>query len=381
MFDFTRRSFIKSAAAAGAGMVLTSAFNVPGAFAAGEKNKDASSQKVSQKRVLGKGDYSLEVSPLGFGVMGMTYNRGPVPDRKHLTDLLHMAVDRGVTLFDTAEVYGPHTNEILAGEALSPFKDRIHVTTKFGHDIVNGVYNYGSLNSRPEQIRKVAEESLKRLKLERIDLFYQHRFDPRVPAEDVAGTVKDLIKEGKVKCFGMCEVSPDIIRKAHAEQPVTAIQSEYHLMHRDVEKNGVLAVCRELGIGFVPYSPINRGFLGGCINEYTVFDKKNDNRATLPRFTPEAIRANLRIVNALQEFGRTRGMTSAQAALGWLLQKDETIVPIPGTTKAAHFEENMRTLDFSCPGEDWLKLEETIAAIPVMGDRYNAEQQRQVETK
>ena len=216
------------------------------------------------------------------------------------------------------------------------------------------------------------------MRVDCLSMFYQHRFDPNVPVEEVAGTIGDLISEGKVLHWGMCEVSADTIRKAHAVCPLTAIQSEYHLMHRLVEENGVLDTCRELGIGFVPYSPMNRGFLGGCINEYTRFDPDNDNRPTLPRFTPEAIRSNTRIVNVLQAFGRTRGMTSAQVALGWLLQKAPWIVPIPGTTKLAHLEENLRTLDFSLPEADWKELEEATSVIPVVGDRYNAAQQKQV---
>lgn len=219
---------------------------------------------------------------------------------------------------------------------------------------------------------------MRRLRVDCLSMFYQHRFDPNVPVEEVAGTIGDLISEGKVLHWGMCEVSADTIRKAHAVCPLTAIQSEYHLMHRLVEENGVLDTCRELGIGFVPYSPMNRGFLGGCINEYTRFDPDNDNRPTLPRFTPEAIRSNTRIVNVLQAFGRTRGMTSAQVALGWLLQKAPWIVPIPGTTKLAHLEENLRTLDFSLPEADWKELEEATSVIPVVGDRYNAAQQKQV---
>lgn len=210
--------------------------------------------------------------------------------------------------------------------------------------------------------------------MDAIELFYQHRFDPKVPVEDVAGTISELIKEGKVRRWGMCEVTPDTIRKANAVQPLTAIQSEYHLMHRDVENNGVLDICRELGIGFVAYSPLNRGFLGGCINEYTQFDPDNDNRQTLPRFTPEAMRANTRIVNVLQQFGRKRGMTSSQVALAWLLQKASYIVPIPGTTKLTHLEENLRALDFSCLPQEWAELETAVAAIPVTGARYNAEQ-------
>ena len=210
-------------------------------------------------------------------------------------------------------------------------------------------------------------------------MFYQHRFDRNTPVEDVAGTIQDLMKEGKVQHWGMCEVSADTIRRAHAVCPLTAIQSEYHLMHRAVEDNGVLDVCRELGIGFVPYSPLNRGFLGGDLNEYTRFDPDNDNRNTLPRFTPEAMRANYRIVNVLQRFGRERGMTSAQLALGWLLHKAPWIVPIPGTTKLSHLEENLRSLDFVLTADEWNELETEVSEIPVTGDRYNAEQQRQVQ--
>lgn len=332
---------------------------------------------VSTHRVLGSGENALEVSALGLGLMGMTYNRSQHPDKNQCIRLIHQAVDRGVTLFDTAIIYGPLNNELLAGEALASFKGQVNVTTKFGHEVIDGKAT-GRQDSRPATIRRYCEDSLKRLRIDCISLFYQHRFDPTVPVEDVAGTISDLIKEGKVLHWGMCEVSADTIRKAHAVCPLTAIQSEYHLMHRLVEENGVLDVCQELGIGFVPYSPMNRGFLGGCINEYTRFDTQNDNRQTLPRFTPEAIRSNLRIVNELQQFGRTRGMTSSQVALGWLLQKSPSVVPIPGTTKLAHLEENLRTLDFELRSEEWMELENTVAKIPIIGDRYNKEQQKQV---
>lgn len=332
---------------------------------------------VSTHRVLGSGENALEVSALGLGLMSMTYNRSQHPDKNQCIRLIHQAVDRGVTLFDTAIIYGPLNNELLAGEALAPFKGQVNVTTKFGHEVIDGKAT-GRQDSRPATIRRYCEDSLKRLRIDCISLFYQHRFDPTVPVEDVAGTISDLIKEGKVLHWGMCEVSADTIRKAHAVCPLTAIQSEYHLMHRLVEENGVLDVCQELGIGFVPYSPLNRGFLGGCINEYTRFDTQNDNRQTLPRFTPEAIRSNLRIVNELQQFGRTRGMTSSQVALGWLLQKSPSVVPIPGTTKLAHLEENLRTLDFELRPEEWMELENTVATIPIIGDRYNKEQQKQV---
>lgn len=375
-----RRGFLKTAALAGAALAMPAGLDnvfatVPVRNEAPDNGSDVA--RITGLRVLGSGVAAMEVSALGFGVMGMTYNRSQHPGRKACIRLLHEAVERGVTLFDTAIIYGPLTNELLAGEALSGFKGRINVTTKFGHEVINGK-GTGRQDSRPATIRRYCEESLRRLRTDSIPLFYQHRFDPNVPIEEVAGTIADLIKEGKVQRWGLCEVSPETIRKAHAVQPLTAIQSEYHLMHRAVEENGVLETCRELGIGFVPYSPINRGFMGGCINEYTEFDPNNDNRQTLPRFMPEAIRANTRIVAALQRFGRERGMTSAQVALAWLLQKAPWIVPIPGTTKLAHLEENLRALEYIVTSEEWKELENTIVAIPVMGDRYNAEQQKQV---
>lgn len=309
--------------------------------------------------------------------MGMNYNRSQSPNRQQCIDLIHEAVDRGITLFDTAIIYGPLINEELAGEALAPFKGKIAVTTKFGHEVIDGKAT-GRQDSRPETIKRYCDESLRRLKVDCIELFYQHRIDRNVPIEEVAEAIQDLIRAGKVKRWGLCEVNADTIRRAHAVQPLTAVQSEYHLMFRDVETNGVLDTCRQLGIGFVPYSPINRGFLGGNINEYTVFDPANDNRQTLPRFTPEAIRANTRIVNALQQFGRSRGMTSAQVALSWLLAKEPFIVPIPGTTKISHLEENIRATQMPLSASDITELENTLSSIPIVGDRYPAEQQRQV---
>lgn len=375
-----RRDFLKNAALLGA------AACVPTVMAQGcteQKTKITSIEDskggmafISQRRTLGKGAAAMEVSALGFGVMGMNYHRGSHPDKKAMIKLAHQVVERGVTLFDTAETYGPFTNEELMGEALSQFKEKIDITTKFGFNYENNKVT--GLNSRPERIREMVETSLKRLKIDVIELLYQHRFDPNVPIEDVAGTVKDLIAEGKVKHFGLCEVGAETIRKAHAVLPVTAIQSEYHLMWREVEKE-VLPVCEELGIGFVPYSPINRGFLTGAINEYTSFNSGNDNRNILPRFTPEAIRANLRIVEELNKFGRTRGMTIAQVALGWLLQKATYIVPIPGTTKLSHLEENLRTVEFTLSQQDWNELETAVANIPIVGDRYPASEQSQVQ--
>lgn len=377
--DFSRRGFLKTLGLAGAALAIEPAFNkaqAATAIAEGRRSQDYNGSLPH--RTLGTGNAAFEVSALGFGVMGMTYNRSQHPDKKQCASLLRKAVESGVTLFDTAIIYGPLTNENLVGEALSEFKGRINVTTKFGHEVINGK-GTGRLDSSRKTVRRYCEDSLRRLRLEALPMFYQHRADPNTTAEEVAQTIAELMKEGKVLHWGMCEVSAETIRKAHNICPLTAIQSEYHLMHRDVETNGVLDTCRELGIGFVPYSPINRGFLGGCVNEYTVFDPDNDNRQTLPRFQPEAMRANTRIVNVLQQFGCTRGMTSAQVALGWLLQKAPWIVPIPGTTKLSHLEENLRSLDFRLSTEEWSELETAVAAIPVVGSRYNAEQQRQVE--
>lgn len=374
----TRRGFLKALGLAGAAMAIGPAFNkVHAAASVAEGHRRSSGSSSMPHRTLGTGNAALEVSALGFGVMGMTYNRSQHPDKKSCIRLLHEAVDRGVTLFDTAIVYGPLTNENLAGEALSEFKGRISVTTKFGHEVINGK-GTGRQDSSRKTVRRYCEESLRRLRLDSLPMFYQHRADPDTAPEEVAQTIAELMSEGKVQHWGMCEVSADTIRRAHAVCPLTAVQSEYHLMHRLVEENGVLGVCRELGIGFVPYSPLNRGFLGGCINEYTVFDRNNDNRHTLPRFQSDTIRANTRIVNILQDFGRTRGMTSSQVALGWLLQKAPWIVPIPGTTKLSHLEENLRTFDFDVSPGEWRELETAVAEIPVIGDRYNAEQQKQV---
>lgn len=376
--QFSRRSFLKTLGLASAAMAIEPTLNkIQAATSMVQRLTRNSDNGALPYRTLGTGNAALEVSALGFGVMGMTYNRSQHPDRKACVRLLHGAVDRGITLFDTAIIYGPLTNEILAGEALSEFKGKINVSTKFGHEVIDGK-GTGRQDSSRKTVRQYCEDSLKRLKLESLPMFYQHRADTQTPPEEVADTIAELIKEGKVQHWGMCEVSADTIRKAHAVCPLTAIQSEYHLMHRLVEENGVLDTCKELGIGFVPYSPLNRGFLGGCINEYTVFDRNTDNRHTLPRFQPDTIRANMRIVNILQDFGRTRGMTSSQVALGWLLQKAPWIVPIPGTTKLSHLEENLRTFDFEVSPEEWHKLETAVEAIPVMGNRYNAEQQKQV---
>lgn len=377
--SITRRGFLKTAAAIGAALTVIPALNK--VQAAGDalkgRNVTAIRRNGIEYRTLGTGRAAMTVSALGFGCMGMNYNRSRSPDKKECIRIIREAADRGVTLFDTAIIYGPLRNEILAGEALAPYRGQVNLTTKFGHEVIDGRAT-GRQDSSRETVRRYCEESLRRLRLDTIPLFYQHRFDRNTPIEEVADTISGLIREGKVQRWGLCEVSADTIRRAHAICPLTAIQSEYHLMHRLVEENGVLDTCRELGIGFVPYSPLNRGFLGGCINEYTRFDVTNDNRHTLPRFQPDAIRANTRIVSILQQWGRTRGMTSSQAALGWLLHKAPWIVPIPGTTKESHLMENLLTLSFSVSDEDWTSLEADVAAVEVVGDRYNAEQQKQV---
>ncbi|MDH6250291.1 aryl-alcohol dehydrogenase-like predicted oxidoreductase [Chryseobacterium sp. H1D6B] len=375
---YNRRDFIKNTAVLGAAACVPSIL-----VQACTEEKKTNSDKINDvmpvitsQRSLGSGKYEMEIAALGFGFMGMNYHRGIHPDKNTLIKLAHQAVERGITLFDTAETYGPFINEELAGEALAPFKNKISISTKFGFNYEGNKVT--GVNSRPERIREMVEASLKRLKIDVIELLYQHRLDPDVPIEEVAGTIKDLIAEGKVKRFGLCEIGAGTIRRAHSVQPVTAVQSEYHLMWREPEKE-IFPVCKELGIGFVPYSPLNRGFLTGSINEYTRFDSGNDNRTILPRFTPEAIRANLRIVEELNKFGKERGITASQTALGWLLQKAPWIVPIPGTTKLSHLEENLRTADFLFTQKEWNELETAVASIPIAGDRYPASEQKQVE--
>jgi len=342
------------------------------------ESKDSSGEPIlTKQRTLGSGKSSLDVSALGLGCMGMSYHRGPAPNRNEMLALLRRAVELGVTFFDTAEVYGPFANEELVGEALSPFRGKVVIGTKFGHRIVNGEVQAGSMNSRPEHIREVAEQSLKRLRIESIDLFYQHRFDPNVPIEDVAGTVKDLIREGKVRHFGLCEVGVQTIRRAHAVQPLTAVQSEYSLMWRNPEKE-VFPVLEELGIGFVPYSPLGRGYLTGVLNEHTQFDSSNDNRATLPRFKAEAMKANRPLVDLLNKFGQSKGATSAQVALAWLLAQRRWIVPIPGTTKLEHLEEYLRSDRLQLTRDELGHLDDLVSGIRLQGDRYPAEEEKRV---
>ena len=312
------------------------------------------------------GNNGLTVSAIGLGCMGLNYHRGPAPDHNKMIALVRAAVERGVTFFDTAEVYGPFTNEELVGEGLEPFRKDVVIATKFGYDLGPG--GSGGLNSRPERIRQVAEDSLKRLRVDAIDLFYQHRGDPDVPIEEVAAAVKDLIAAGKVKHFGLSEPSAHTIRRAHAVQPVTAVESEYSLWWRAPEKE-VLPTCEELGIGFVPYSPLGRGFLTGKIDETTTFGS-NDNRTTLPRFTPEARKANRPVVDLLEEIAGRKGATPAQIALAWLLAQKPWIVPIPGTTKLHRLEENIAAASIELSPDDLRHIEDVALRITVEGDRY-----------
>ena len=320
-----------------------------------------------QKRKLGKSD--LEISAVGLGCMGMSFSYGPPADKQEMISLLRIAVERGVTFFDTAEVYGPFTNEELVGEALAPFKGKVVIATKFGFKLdPKGGPQWVGLDSRPEHIKQVAEASLKRLRVETIDLFYQHRVDPDVPIEDVAGAVKDLIKEGKVKHFGLSEAGVQTIRRAHAVQTVTALQSEYSLWTRTAEAE-VLPTVEELGIGFVPYSPLGRGFLTGKIDQSTKFDT-TDFRNTLPRFTPEARKANQALVDLLGKIAQRKKATPAQIALAWLLAQKPWIVPIPGTTKLARVEENIGAAAIELTADDLREIESAASKITVQGARY-----------
>ena len=320
-----------------------------------------------QKRKLGNSN--LEVSALGLGCMGMSFSYGPAKDKQEMITLLRAAVERGVTFFDTAEVYGPFTNEELLGEALEPFKGKVVIATKFGFNLnQDGSPGWQGLNSRPERIKQVAEASLKRLKIDVIDLFYQHRVDLDVPIEDVAGAVKELIAEGKVKHFGLSEAAPKTIRRAHAVQPVTAVQSEYSLWTRGPEAE-VLPTLEELGIGFVPYSPLGKGFLTGKMDESTTFDK-TDFRSTLPRFTPEALKANQALVDLLGKIAAEKKATPAQIALAWLLAQKPWIVPIPGTTKLHRLEENIGAVAIELTDDDLKEIEGAAAEIKVEGARY-----------
>ena len=325
-----------------------------------------------QKRKLGKGN--LEVSAIGLGCMGLSFGYGPAVDKQQGISLIRAAVEHGVTFFDTAEVYGPFTNEELVGEALAPFRDQVVIATKFGFKIENG--KQAGLDSRPEHIREVADASLKRLKTDRIDLLYQHRVDPDVPIEDVADAVKDLIHQGKVKHFGLSEAGVKTIRRAHAIQPVAALQSEYSLWWREPEAE-VLPTLEELGIGFVPFSPLGKGFLTGKISQDTQFDK-TDFRNVVPRFTPENRKANQAMVDLIGRFAQQKKATPAQVALAWLLAQKPWIVPIPGTTKLHRLEENIGAAAVELKPDDLQQLESAASKIPVQGARYPEELQKLV---
>ena len=327
-----------------------------------------------QKRKLGKSD--LEVSAVGLGCMGMSFGLGPPADKQEMISLIRAAVERGVTFFDTAEVYGPFTNEELVGEALAPFRERVVIATKFGFKLDPSTGKQAGLDSRPEHIKEVAEASLKRLKTDVIDLFYQHRVDPDVPIEDTAGAVKDLVQQGKVKHFGLSEAGVKTIRRAHAVQPVTALQSEYSLWWREPEAE-VIPTLEELGIGFVPFSPLGKGFLTGKISEDTKFDK-SDFRNIVPRFTAENRKANQAVVDLLGKFAQEKKATPAQIALAWLLAQKPWIVPIPGTTKLHRLEENIGAVTVQLTPEDLRQLESAASKIPVQGARYPEELQKMV---
>ncbi len=318
-----------------------------------------------QKRKLGSSN--LEVSAIGLGCMGMSFGYGTISDEKEMITLIHKAVESGVTFFDTAEVYGPYINEELLGKALEPFKGKVVIATKFGFNFQDGI-NTG-LNSRPENIRKVAEESLKRLRIETIDLFYQHRVDPNVPIEDVAGAVKDLIQEGKVKHFGLSEAGVRIIRRAHDVQPVTALQSEYSLWWREPEDE-IIPVLEELGIGFVPFSPLGKGFLTGKINQNTTFDSK-DFRSTVPRLSLENLKANMAFVDLVSGMAKRKDATPAQIALAWILAQKPWFVPIPGTTKLHRLNENLGAANVVFTAEELLDLNNGSSNIAVQGERYS----------
>jgi len=360
----SRRDFLANAALLGAGLAAW-----PPLWAASSDQPKAVNKMKTRK--LGQ----LEVSELGAGCMSISANYGPSAPREQGIKVIRAAHEKGVTLFDTAEVYGPYTNEELVGEALAPIRDKVHIATKFGFNL-EGV---GGLNSRPEQIKKVAEASLKRLKTDRIDLFYQHRVDPNVPIEEVAGAVRDLIKEGKVLHFGLSEASAKTIRRAHAVQSVTAVQTEYSLMERDPEKNGVLATCEELGIGFVPWGPVGMGYLTGKVDARTKLDPKVDLRSGFDRFSPENLIANMPFVDALKQFAQKKNATPAQISLAWLLAQKPFIVPIPGTRNIDHLNENLGAINVQLTPDDLREIDAALSKIKVQGGRMNEEQMKVVD--
>jgi aryl-alcohol dehydrogenase-like predicted oxidoreductase len=372
---FSRRDLLGNAALIGAGFAVG-----PLWFAAcADQSKDINN-RIDRGPDRGASDMktrklgTLEVSELGSGCMSISANYGPPADRNQGITVIREAHEKGVTLFDTAEVYGPYTNEDLVGEALAPFRNSVRIASKFGFDI-----EAGGLNSRPDHIKNVVEGSLQRLRTDRIDLYYQHRVDPAVPIEDVAGAVKDLITQGKVLHFGLSEASAKTIRHAHAVQPVTAVQTEYSLMERDPERNGVLAACEELGIGFVPWGPVGMGYLPGTMDALAKFDPKTDLRSGFDRFSPANLAANRPFVDVLKRLGEKKNATPAQIALAWLLAQKPWIVPIPGTRNIDHLHENLRAINIELTPADLRELETAVSGITVHGGRMNQEQMRAVD--
>jgi aryl-alcohol dehydrogenase-like predicted oxidoreductase len=374
----SRRDFLAQTAVAAAGLAIVSSCassdrsNQRGEISNTNGKELDSGKKKMKTRKLG----SLVVSEIGAGCMSISANYGPPADRTQGINVIRAAHERGVTFFDTAEVYGPYTSEELVGEALAPIRDKVAIASKFGFDIEGGL---GGLNSRPEHIKKVVENSLKRLRTDRIDLYYQHRVDPKVPIEDVAGAIKELISEGKVLRFGLSEASAKTIRRAHAVQSVTAVQTEYSFMERDVEKNGVLKTCEDLGIGFVPWGPVGMGYLTGKMNANTKLDPKTDLRATFDRFSPENMAANMPIVDLLKRFAQKKNATQSQIALAWLMAQKPFIVAIPGTRNMDHLNENLGATKVELTQADLTDLETEFSKITVRGGRMNEMQMRVVD--
>ncbi len=371
----SRRDFLSNTALVGAGLAVAPLLGCDNGGPNRENTRPTERGTKAKTRGLGRRKLGkLEVSELGSGCMSISANYGPPADRTQGINVIRTAHDNGVTFFDTAEVYGPYTSEELVGEALAPFRDNVRIATKFGFDI-----QAGGLNSRPEHIKEVVEESLKRLRTDRIDLYYQHRVDPKVPIEDVAGTIKDLIDQGKVLHFGLSEASAETIRRAHAVQPVTAVQTEYSLMERDVERNGVLATCEQLGIGFVPWGPVGMGYLTGTIDARTKLDLKTDLRSGFDRFSPENIAANMPFVELLKRVAEKKNATPAQIALAWLLAQKPWIVPIPGTRNMDHMKENLGAVHVELTPADLREIQDALSAIKVHGGRMNKEQMKVVD--
>jgi len=373
----SRRTFLSNTTMAGAGLILTPFMVSASGVQSENNNNNLGDNKLNKKddkmkkRKLGK----LEVSELGLGCMNMAGNYNPPADKKQSIKTIHTAYENGVSFFDTAEVYGPYIDEELVGEALQPFRDKVKIATKFGFAIDGTI----ALNSQPAHIRKVVEQSLKRLRTDHIDLYYQHRIDPNVPIEDVANTIKELITEGKVLHFGLSEASAKSIRRAHAVQPVSAVQTEYSLWTRNVELNGVLQTCEELGIGFVPWSPVGAGFLTGAFDTKTKFDEKNDFRAGFPRFSKEFLPLNMPIIEWLKTYAAKKGATPSQIALAWLLAKSQSIVPIPGTRYEAHLLENLGAINFRLTKDDLQEIETSLSKFPVYGDRMGEAHMSQID--